>query len=313
MTTPAISLFKRRTARFTARTDARPPWMERPTWYGQGLKVLVLGAIVVAVGYPFLIALGTSLAGKEEIAANGGYVMFPTEPTLQAYEAVLSGGVVTRAALVSIGVTLVGTALSLLCTIALAYGLSRPGTVAGKPILFLVLGTFLFTPGIIPVYLVVDQLGMIDSYASLIVPIMLNAFNIVVVRAFFQGIPDELHEAARLDGAGEITVLCRIVLPLSKAVLAVVGMFYAVSYWNNFFNAMLYINDGAKLPLQMVLRSYVLQGDTINESAMGVSSLPPSSATQMAVLLLAIVPIVAVYPFLQRHFTKGVLTGAVKG
>ncbi|MER7175261.1 carbohydrate ABC transporter permease [Streptomyces mesophilus] len=313
MTTPAISLFKRSTDRFTARTDARPPWMERPTWYGQGLKVLVLGAIVVAVGYPFLIALGTSLAGKEEIAANGGYVMFPTEPTLQAYEAVLSGGVVTRAALVSIGVTLVGTALSLLCTIALAYGLSRPGTVAGKPILFLVLGTFLFTPGIIPVYLVVDQLGMIDSYASLIVPIMLNAFNIVVVRAFFQGIPDELHEAARLDGAGEITILCRIVLPLSKAVLAVVGMFYAVSYWNNFFNAMLYINDGAKLPLQMVLRSYVLQGDTINESAMGVSSLPPSSATQMAVLLLAIVPIIAVYPFLQRHFTKGVLTGAVKG
>ncbi|MDG4856920.1 carbohydrate ABC transporter permease [Streptomyces sp. T-3] len=313
MTTPAVSLFKRRTERFTARTDARPPWMERPTWYGQGLKVLVLGAIVVAVGYPFLIALGTSLAGKEEIAANGGYVMFPTEPTLQAYEAVLSGGVVTRAALVSIGVTLVGTALSLLCTIALAYGLSRPGTVAGKPILFLVLGTFLFTPGIIPVYLVVDQLGMIDSYASLIVPIMLNAFNIVVVRAFFQGIPDELHEAARLDGAGEITILWRIVLPLSKAVLAVVGMFYAVSYWNNFFNAMLYMNDGAKLPLQMVLRSYVLQGDTINESAMGVSSLPPSSATQMAVLLLAIVPIVAVYPFLQRHFTKGVLTGAVKG
>ncbi|NGO75409.1 carbohydrate ABC transporter permease [Streptomyces sp. YC504] len=313
MTTPAISLFKRRTDTFKGRTDGRPPWMERPTWYGQGLKVLVLGAIVVAVGYPFLIALGTSLAGKEEIAANGGYVMFPTEPTLQAYEAVLSGGVVTRAALVSIGVTLVGTALSLLCTIALAYGLSRPGTVAGKPILFLVLGTFLFTPGIIPVYLVVDQLGMIDSYASLIVPIMLNAFNIVIVRAFFQGIPDELHEAARLDGAGEITILWRIVLPLSKAVLAVVGMFYAVSYWNNFFNAMLYINDGAKLPLQMVLRSYVLQGDTINESAMGVSSLPPSSATQMAVLLLAIVPIIAVYPFLQRHFTKGVLTGAVKG
>ncbi|WP_246113780.1 carbohydrate ABC transporter permease [Streptomyces montanus] len=229
----------------------------------------------------FLLCLGNSLATKEELAANGGYVLFPSNPTFESYNVVLSGGVVTRAAVVSVVITLVGTALSLLCTVALAYGLSRPGTVAGKPLLLIVLGTFLFTPGIIPNYLVIQELGMIDTYGTLIAPIMLNAFNIVVVRAFFQGIPDELHEAARLDGAGDPRILLRIVLPLSKAVIAVVGMFYAVQYWNNFFNAMLYINDGSKLPLLVVLRSYVLQGDTFNAKALGVATLPSSTAESL--------------------------------
>ncbi|MFD0141037.1 MULTISPECIES: carbohydrate ABC transporter permease [unclassified Streptomyces] len=290
----------------------RPVWMEQPTRTGQGLKLLVIVAMIVAVGYPFLLAIGTSLSTKAELAANGGYVLIPTDPTLEAYRVVLSGGVVTRAALVSVGITLVGTALSLLCTICLAYGLSRPGTLAGKPLLLIVVGTFLFTPGIIPNYLVAQSLGLLDTYGAMVVPIMLNAFNVIVVRAFFQGIPEELHEAARLDGASDLKVLLRIVLPLSKAVIAVVGMFYAVTYWNSFFNAMLYINDPEKLPLQVVLRSYVLQGDTFNAKAMGVSVLPASTSLSMAVLILAVLPIVAVYPFLQKYFAKGVLTGAIK-
>lgn len=290
----------------------RPAWMEQPNPAAQTLKFIVIVAMIVAVGYPFLLAIGTSLSSKAELAANGGYVLFPTHPTLEAYRVVLSGGVITRAAIVSVGVTVIGTALSLLCTIALAYGLSRPRTFAGKPLLLIVVGTFLFTPGIIPNYLVVQELGLLDTYGAMIAPILLNAFNIIVVRAFFQGIPDELHEAARLDGAGELTILCRIVLPLSKAVIAVVGMFYAVTYWNSFFNAMLYINDPDKLPLQVVLRSYVLQGDTFNAKALGVSVLPASTALSMAVLILAVLPIIAVYPFLQKYFVKGVLTGAIK-
>ncbi|MFD4259523.1 carbohydrate ABC transporter permease [Streptomyces sp. NPDC058534] len=308
MSTPTASKPLRR----GSKSSERPVWMERPSWAGQGIKFLVIVAMIVAVGYPFLLAIGTSLATKAELAANGGYVLFPEQPTLEAYRVVLSGGVITRAALVSVVVTVVGTALSLLCTVCLAYGLSRPGTFAGKPLLLVVVGTFLFTPGIIPSYLVVQELGMLDTYGALIAPITLNAFNVIVVRAFFQSVPDELHEAARLDGAGDVTVLCRIVLPLSKAVIAVVGMFYAVAYWNNFFNAMLYINDPDKLPLQVVLRSYVLQGDTFNAKAMGVSVLPASASMSMAVLILAVLPIIAVYPFLQKYFVKGVLTGAVK-
>ncbi|WP_262008364.1 carbohydrate ABC transporter permease [Streptomyces sp. FIT100] len=310
--TPMSASLGRFLGRRRRRPAERPVWMERPTWAGQGFKFLVIVAMTVAVGYPFLLALGTSLATKAELAANGGYVLLPARPTLEAYQVVLAGGVVTRAALVSVGVTLVGTALSLLCTVCLAYGLSRPGTYAGKPLLLVVVGTFLFTPGIIPNYLVAQELGLLDTYGAMVVPIMLNAFNVIVVRAFFQSIPEELHEAARLDGAGDLAVMLRIVLPLSKAVIAVVGMYYAVTYWNNFFNAVLYINDQDKLPLQVVLRSYVLQGDTFNAKAMGVSALPASTSLSMAVLILAVIPIVAVYPFLQKYFAKGVLTGAIK-
>lgn len=149
--------------------------------------------------------------------------------------------------------------------------------------------------------------------ASLVVPVCLNAFNVVVVRAFFQAIPEELMDAARIDGAGETRILTRIVLPLSKAVLAVVALYYAVTYWNTFFSAILYMSDSSKWPLQVILRKYVIQGDSMTATAMGVQSLPPSQSLQMAVLIIAIVPIAAVYPLLQRYFVKGVLTGAVKG
>ncbi len=295
------------------RAKGRPPWMERPHWYGQGAKAAALVVICVVVCYPFLLAIGTSLASRADLNANGGYVLWPSHPTLEAYRVVLSGGVVTRAALVSIFITLVGTTLSLACTTMIAYGTSRPGTLLGKPILLLILGTFLFSPGLIPTYLVVQQFGMLDTYTSLILPVLLNAFNIVVVRSFFQSIPEELYDAARIDGAGELSVLFRIVLPLSKAVLAVVGLFYAVGYWNSFFSAVLYLNDSSKYPLQVILRAYVLNGQSINAQAMGVHVLPPATSLQMAVLIIAIVPIFCVYPFLQKFFVKGVLTGAVKG
>lgn len=166
MSTAQISGFLRRGRRGTD----RPVWMEKPSPAGQTLKLLVIVAMIVAVGYPFLLAIGTSLSTKAELAANGGYVLFPAHPTLEAYQVVLSGGVVTRAALVSVGVTVVGTALSLLCTICLAYGLSRPGTLAGKPLLLIVVGTFLFTPGIIPNYLVAQSLGLLDTYGAMSSP-----------------------------------------------------------------------------------------------------------------------------------------------
>ena len=142
---------------------------------------------------------------------------------------------------------------------------------------------------------------------------MISAFNVVVLRAFFGALPRELIESARVDGAGELRIFTSIVLPLSKAVLAVIGLFYAVGYWNAFFNALLYINDTTLWPLQLVLRTYVINDTQLGMAELGLENLPPQAAIQMAILVISIVPILIIYPFLQRHFAKGVLTGAVKG
>ncbi|MBF8193978.1 carbohydrate ABC transporter permease [Nonomuraea sp. K274] len=296
-----------------ARTT-RPAWQGRPSPLTQSAKTVILTAIVMIVVAPFWVVVATSLATTEEITRNGGWVLWPQHWTLEAYREVLSGGIVTHALVISVGVTAVGTAASLIATILLAYALARPGVFGGKPIMLLILFTFLFPPGMIPAYLVVQQLGLLDNLGSLVLPVLVNAFNLVVMRGFFQGIPEDLHNAARLDGAGEFRVLTRIVLPLSKAVVAVVGLFYAVGYWNAFFNAVLYLNDASGWPLQPVLRLYVIQGAQLADSAAasdaGTFTAPQS--IQMAALIIATVPILLVYPFLQRYFVKGVLTGSIK-
>jgi putative aldouronate transport system permease protein len=277
------------------------------------LRVFVLAAFCLAVILPFVAVVSTSIAGKDQITKAGGLVFIPHSIHFDAYRSILAGGVVSKALLVSIFVTTVGTALSLLFSAMLAYGLSRPGTLASKPLLLIVLFSLLFTPGIIPTYLVVKQVGLLNSIWSLIIPTMVSGFNVIVLRAFFMGIPGELIESARIDGASEFRALRQIVLPLSKAVLAVVGLFYAVGYWNAFFNAMLYINDPGKWPLQLVLRTYVVNNTQLAQSDLGSSEvIPPQAAIQMAILVISIVPILVVYPALQKHFTKGVLTGAVK-
>jgi len=289
----------------------RPGWMEKPKPLTQAAKVLALLTVVLLVCVPFLVIVSTSLASQREVVAGGGWVLWPTEPTLQAYRDILDGGIVTHALGVSAGVTLVGTLLSLACTVTLAYALARPGVFGGRPALLLILFTFLFPPGMIPNFLLVKELGLLDSYASLILPVLINVFNLVVLRGFFQGIPEELYEAARLDGAGDLRVLWTVVLPLSKAALAVVGLFYAVAYWNSWFYASLYL-ESDHWPLQQVLRTYVISGVSMTDTTLGDGAVNAPQTIQMAVLVIATVPILLVYPFLQKYFTKGVLTGAIK-
>ncbi|GIG87155.1 carbohydrate ABC transporter permease [Plantactinospora endophytica] len=281
----------------------------------RALKGVVLALCCAAVIVPFAGIVSTSLATREQLTRDGGFVLWPDQVSFAAYAAILSGGVVTRATLVSLFVTAAGTALSMAATILLAYGLSRPRSVAHRPLLMVVLFALLFTPGIIPSYLVVKSLGLLDSYWALILPVAVNAFNVIVLRAFFLDLPREVIDGARIDGAGDLAILFRIVLPLSRAVLAVIGLFYAVAYWNAFFSALLYLNDTAKWPLQLVLRTYVVNQTQLGVDQLGAAgtALPPQEAIQMAILVLSIVPVLVVYPFVQRHFTKGVLLGAVKG
>ncbi|HEY0239679.1 MAG TPA: carbohydrate ABC transporter permease [Friedmanniella sp.] len=280
------------------------------------LKLAVLGVAVLAVVVPFVGIASTSLSSKAHLDTHGGFVLWPGGVSLDAYRTVLSGGVVSRALLVSIGVTSVGTLLSLLVTSMLAYGLSRPGSFGSRPALLVVLFSLLFSPGLIPVYLTVRGFGLIDTYAALILPGLVGGFNVIVLRSFFVNIPAEVLESARIDGAGDWQIFTRIVAPLSKAVLAVIGLFYGVGYWNAFFNALLYLNDQSRWPLPLVLRTYVLNNTELSAgdlAAAGAQALPAQPALQMAMLLVAVVPVLVVYPFLQRHFTKGVITGAVKG
>lgn len=286
-----------------------PMWMGRPSLGIRIAKAVALLFVVSLVLFPLWAVVATSVASPQDVIDNGGWVVWPQDLTVDAYRDILSGGIVTRALMVSTGITLVGTALSLFCTVLLAYALSRPRVYGAKPMLLLILFTFLFPPGMIPLFLVVRTTGLLDNYAALILPFLINVFNLIVMRGFFQNIPADLIEAARLDGAGELRVLWHIVLPLSKAVMAVIGLFYAVAYWNRFFEAIIYFNDQTKWPIGTVLRQYVIGGADISGEAAAASA--PQS-TQMAVVVLATLPIVLVYPFLQRFFVKGVLTGALK-
>ncbi|GGS82211.1 ABC transporter permease [Planobispora rosea] len=297
--------------------STRPVWEERPSLPGRLAKGLTLSFIALIVLFPIYIVTLTSLSPADAVNEAGGLVVVPDGFSLAAYRELFSGGVVTQSVLVSLGITAVGTAVSLVCTVLAAYGLSRPGSLFHRPLLFMILLTFLFTPGMIPSYLLVKSLGLIDSYWSLILPGAINAFNLVVMRAFFMNIPEEVPDSARIDGASEFRILTRIVLPMSRGVIAVIGLFYAVGYWNAFFNAILYLNDNAKWPLQLVMRQYVQQGQSLTlGAAVDTSSggaLPPNLAIQMAIVVLALLPVLFIYPFVQRHFTKGVIIGAVKG
>lgn len=297
-----------------SRESERPVWMEKPGPLMSAAKAITLILIVIVMLFPMVYVLSMSFSSATD-AARGGLVLFPRNPTLEAYRAILSGGVVQRALQVSLGLTLFGTAAQMLFTATMAYGLSRTSVIGSKFVLYIVLGAMIFSPGMIPSYLLVKELGMINTYQALVIPGLISAWNLIIVRNFFMNIPRELLDAARVDGANDRQVFTQIVLPLSKAVLAVVALFYGVSIWNQFFNAILYLNEPGKWPIQVVLRQYVLMGTNL-ASAQGIESgaaPPPAQTIKMAIVVVATVPILLVYPFLQKYFTKGVLTGSIKG
>lgn len=292
----------------------RPVWEESPTVLGQTFKTLALIVIFAVVAVPMWAIVVTSLSDAKTVQDAGGLVFFPKSFTLASYEQLLSGGVVAKAAWVSVIVTVVGTVIATVVSALAAYGLSKPGTALHRPILFLFIITMFFSAGLIPTYLWISSLGLRNSLWALILPSCVSAFNLLIMRNFFMGIDSGILEAARIDGASEWKILFTIVMPMSKAVTAVIALFYGVGFWNAFFNAVLYIDDSSKWPLQMVLRQYVLQGQSIPGVNFTVAQGELNSVSiKMAIMVLAVIPILIVYPFVQKHFTKGVIFGAIKG
>lgn len=276
------------------------------------VNVVVLGGFALICVLPFLNVLGSSLATPGELATRS-FVVIPETFTLDAYRYILSTPTIFRALGVSVFVTAMGTFVSLLLTSFMAYALSKPYLRGRRVINFLVVFTMLFSGGMIPTFIVVQNLGLIDSLWALILPVAINAFNFVIMRSFFQAIPDSLEEAARIDGCSDLGVFLRIVLPLSIASIATIGLFYAVGYWNTYQNAILYINDSEKWPIQVLLRQIVIVASGMNADASVVDVVPPAQSVKMAVIVVATLPMLVVYPFIQRYFVKGALIGSVKG
>lgn len=279
------------------------------------MNYFFLGLFAIAAVLPFIYVISGSFATDAELTKRAVFLI-PETFSIAAYEFIFSTNTIMKSIGVSMYVTVFGTAVNLFFTVTMAYPLARRGLMGRNTVLNLVVFSMLFGGGMIPTYLVIRELSLLDSYWALILPGAISAFNLIIVKNFFQELPPGLEEAAKIDGCTELGLLWRIVLPLSKPVLATFTLFYAVGHWNDFFAALLYINDPAKWPLQVLLRQIVLlsQAAAGDLNAMDPNFVkPPDQSIKMAVIVVGTVPILLVYPFLQKHFAKGVLIGSIKG
>lgn len=273
----------------------------------------LLTIIALVTVLPFLHVVAGSFTTSAEMAVKK-FILIPTIWSFDAYKFIFSTNTIFKAMSVSAGITIAGTLFSMFISCLMAYGLSRRDLDGRRTIMFLVVFTMLFSGGLIPTFLVVKELGLIDSYAALIIPSAISAFNLIILKNFFQNIPEGLEESAKIDGCNDFGILFRIVLPLSMPAIATISLFYAVTYWNTYLSAIMYLNDDAKWPIQVLLRQIVVLASGMDYSSDLDSAVPPPDQTiKMAVIVVATMPILLVYPFLQKHFAKGALIGSIKG
>lgn len=276
---------------------------------------LLLFTFLAVVLIPLVYILASSFSSPLAVSA-GRVLLWPVDFTLQGYQVALRDPQILRSYANSLFYTVVGTFISVTLTVAIAYPLSRKDLFGRNVITMFVVFTMLFAGGLIPTFLVVQSLGMLDTRWALLIPQAIGVWQVIIAQAFFrQSIPDELSEAAQLDGASDLRFLRTIVLPLSKPLLAVIALMYAIFQWNSYFDALLYLKDIDLYPLQLVLRNILI----LNTTSTGMSATDMVNRQQMADLLkyslivIAIVPALLLYPFVARHFTKGIMVGSVKG
>jgi putative aldouronate transport system permease protein len=277
------------------------------------INVIVLVALAAVTLLPFVYVAAGSLASEYEITSRP-FFLWPREIVTDSYRYIFSTNTFVRSLIVTVGVTAVGMVIQVLLTFVMAYPLSKRHLPGRNIVLSLVIFTMVFGGGMIPTYLIVRELGLLNTYWALILPLAISPFYLVIVKNFFQELPEELQEAAMIDGCTELGVFWRIVMPLSKPIMATMALFYAVAIWNDFMSPLLYIDDSAKWTLQMFVRQVTISSDMANTlGQLDPNYTPPEQGLKFSVIVVATVPILLFYPFLQKHFAKGMLIGSVKG
>ncbi|MDR2658143.1 MAG: carbohydrate ABC transporter permease [Oscillospiraceae bacterium] len=279
-------------------------------------NAVFIGVCSIATVLPFLYVVAASFATEREIAERPLFII-PRDVSLQAYRFIFSSNTLVKAFGNSVFITAAGTVINMFFTVTLAYALSKRYMHGRNALLNLVIFSMFFSGGMIPAYIVVRGLGMLDKYWSVLLPGAISAYNMMIIKNFFQNLPDGLEESAKLDGCTDMGALLYVVLPLSLPVIATFSLFYAVGHWNSYFSAMIYMSRSPeKWPLQVTLRQLIILSASMAGDASSYSAdylKPPDQSVKMAVIVVSTLPILCVYPFLQKHFAKGVLVGALKG
>lgn len=271
---------------------------------------LVLASIAMFIPFMHILAGSFSSAGA---IIQGRVTIFPADFTFLNYKVVLNDSRIWKSFGVTVFLTVVGTLLNLIFTSLMAYGLSKQDLKGRKFILLLVLFTMIFQAPLIPSYLLVKSLGMLNTLWSLMIPDLISAFNLIIMISFFRNIPDGLTDAAKIDGCNEYRTLWSIVLPLSLPSLTTIGLFYAVGHWNGYFNSILYISNPNLYPLQLKLRKLIVESDVESMLQSAAVTVQSVEGIKMASIIVATIPILIIYPMIQKHFVKGSMLGSVKG
>lgn len=285
----------------------------------QAVIVIIVAILVLVSLFPLIYVMGLSFTSQQEYMSRGNLMVIPFKPTLEGYRRILfRDDTYIKGLFISILRTGIGTAVTLACTLIMGYLLSKEDLPGRRFLLFAVMVTVLYNGGMIPTFLTVKGLGLVDTFWSMILPGMVDTWSVLVFKQFFSGLPKEVMESAEIDGCGEFRMLAQIAIPLSTAVMAALGLFMAVGHWNSWFEPMIYLQKNTDLyPLQLLLRNMFTNsnlGYNVN-SGMQVDAANQQTTTslRMVVTMIGTVPILCVYPFLQKYFTSGVYMGAVKG
>ena len=279
-------------------------------------NIIFMLCMIVIPLYPLLYVVFASLSDSNELMKHSGLLLKPVGFSWAAYKAVFKNPNILQGYKNTIIVLISSVTVSMFLTCLAAYVLSRKNVLFNGIITFIIMFTMFFSGGMIPTYLLVNNLGLTNTYWALILPTAISTYNMIIMRTGFAAIPESLEESAKIDGANHFTILFKIVIPLAKPTMAVIVLYYAVACWNSWFNAMIYLQKRRDLqPLQLILRGILIENDTSNmqDGNVGQDTESIAESIKYAVIVVATLPILAIYPFLQKYFIKGIMIGAVKG